>query len=326
MAIITVQKLKKYFTVAQKEPGLMGTVKSIVSPKHNTVRAVDDISFKIDEGELVGFIGPNGAGKTTTLKMLSGILYPTGGFVKVLDHIPWHREEEFLKSITLVMGQKNQLWWELPPIDSFFLNRAIYDIPKNEFRETLDELTSLLEVENLLNTPVRKLSLGQRMRMELIAALLHRPRVLFLDEPTIGLDLVAQEKVREFIAAYNQKHNATILLTSHYMADIERLATRIVIINQGKIIFDGKLEKILDRWSREKVIRVVFENVPNKEDLTKIGKVVVYDFPRVEIRVSRNTAPLAASELLQKFEVVDLTIEELPIEEIIRKIFENQKF
>lgn len=323
MVAISVQRLKKYFVVPQKQPGIIGTVNSIFNPKTNIVRAVNDISFKIEEGELIGFIGPNGAGKTTTLKMLSGILYPTGGFVKVVDRVPWKREEEFLKNITLVMGQKNQLWWDLPPVDSFVLNRAIYGIPKKEFDQTLTELVSILEVEDLLQTPVRKLSLGQRMRMELIAALLHTPKVLFLDEPTIGLDLVAQEKIREFIAVYNKKHEATILLTSHYMGDIERLATRIIVINEGKIIFDGNLSKIVEKFGREKVIEVVFEEFPNIEELGKVGQIMSYDFPRAEIRVPRGASALAASEILQKFRVADLTIEEPPIEEIIRGIFET---
>lgn len=325
MNAITVQHLKKNFSVPQKEPGLVGTLRSIVSPKQTIVSAVRDISFKINEGELVGFIGPNGAGKTTTLKMLSGILYPTSGSVSVFGHTPWKREGVFLKNITLVMGQKNQLWWELPAVDSFLLNRAIYDIPRVDFKKTLAELTALLEVEKIIYTPVRKLSLGQRMRMELVAALLHRPKVLFLDEPTIGLDLVAQERIRDFISVYNKKYGATVILTSHYMGDIERLATRIIIINDGKIIFDGKLSKILDRFNREKVISVVFETAPKIREFARLGDVVSYDFPRAEIRVSRGATPLAVSEILQKFSVVDLTITEPPIEEVIRGIFETGK-
>ncbi len=325
MPIITVQRLKKHFSVPQKEPGFLGALRSIASPKYNKVRAVDDISFKINEGELIGFIGPNGAGKTTTLKILSGILYPTGGFVEVLGHVPWRREEEFLKNITLVMGQKNQLWWDLPPMDSFILNKAIYGISKSEFNANLTELISILEVEDLLQTQVRKLSLGQRMRMELVAALLHRPKVLFLDEPTIGLDLVIQEKIREFISAYNKKYGATILLTSHYMGDIERLASRIVIISAGKVIFDGKLPKIREKFGREKLIQMVFEKPPKIEDLSKVGYIVSYEFPRAKIKVARGVVALAASQLLQKFEVVDLTIEEQPIEELVRGIFASGK-
>lgn len=325
MITITVEKLRKYFVVPQKQPGISGIVRSIFRPESTLVRAVDDVSFEISEGELVGFIGPNGAGKTTTLKILSGILYPTKGKVSVLDHVPWERSEDFLQNITLVMGQKNQLLWELSAIDSFLLNQAIYGISKEDFRSTVDELISLLGVEKIIYTPVRKLSLGQRMRMELIAALLHRPRILFLDEPTIGLDLVAAEKIRDFITAYNAKYKATILLTSHYMGDIARLATRVIIINEGKIIFDGRLGKITERFAREKVIKIVLSEEPNVRELSEIGNVVSYQFPHAEIRIARSAAPLAASQILQKFLVADLTIEEPPIEEVIRGIFESGK-
>ncbi|MBI2405524.1 ATP-binding cassette domain-containing protein, partial [Candidatus Microgenomates bacterium] len=266
---------------------------------------------------------PNGAGKTTTLKILSGVLYPTAGKARVAGHIPWRREEEFLKKITLVMGQKNQLLWELPAMDSFLLNRAIYEIPKVEFKQTLEELVSLLEVEQLLTTPVRKLSLGQRMRLELVATLLHRPRILFLDEPTIGLDVVAAQNIREFITAYNKKTGATVLLTSHYMGDIAKLASRVCIINEGRLIFEGSLAKIVERWVNEKVIRALLTNEPNMQELSEIGEVISYQFPRVEIRIPRAAAPGAAARLLQNFSVADVTIEEPPIEEVIRKIFTN---
>lgn len=325
MVAVQIEHLKKHFSVPQREAGLLGVVHSFFQPKKKIVRAVDYISFTIDEGELVGFIGPNGAGKTTTLKILSGVLYPTAGMVRVAGHIPWRREEEFLKKITLVMGQKNQLLWELPAMDSFLLNRAIYEIPKVEFKQTLEELVSLLEVEQLLTTPVRKLSLGQRMRLELVATLLHRPRILFLDEPTIGLDVVAAQNIREFITAYNKKTGATVLLTSHYMGDIAQLASRVCIINEGKLIFEGSLAKIVDRWVNEKVIRVLLTNEPNMQELSEIGEVISYQFPRVEIRIPRAAAPGAAARLLQKFSVADLTIEEPPIEEVIRKIFTNSK-
>lgn len=323
MSAVVVQNLKRYFRVSQKDSGLLGTIRSIFNPKINVVRAVDDVSFKIDEGELVGFIGPNGAGKTTTLKMLSGVLYPTRGDVQVLGRVPWKREEEFLKNITLVMGQRNQLWWELPPIDSFLLNRAIYGISQKEFKETLEELLALLEVEKLVATPVRNLSLGQRMRMELVAALLHKPRVLFLDEPTIGLDLVAAEKIREFVERHNKKNGATVLLTSHYMGDIERLAERIIVIDKGAIIFDGKLRKLLERYGKEKAMKIVFSDPPNMEKLGKAGEIVSYNFPRAEIHVPRTSVANVASQILQEFNVADLTIEEPPIEEIIRGIFES---
>lgn len=323
MVAIKVDKLKKYFTVAQKEAGILGTFKGIFSPKSKIVRAVDNVSFEIKEGELVGFIGPNGAGKTTTLKILSGVLHPDGGLVEVLGHSPWRREDSFLKNIALIMGQKNQLLWELPAIDSFLLNRAIYEIPKNVFNAKLEELLSLLDVKDLISTPVRKLSLGQRMRLELVAALLHNPRILFLDEPTIGLDVVGSQKIREFIAKHNKQYGSTILLTSHYMEDIERLATRVIIINQGKILFEGKLSKIIEKYAPYKVIKLLFSKEPNFQKLGAVGTIDSYEFPRAEIHVPRNVAPLAASQLLQSFSIADLTIEEPPVEEVIRGIYEN---
>lgn len=321
MATIRVERLRKYFTVSKKEPGFQGTLRAIFSPRYSVVKAVDDISFSIKEGELVGFIGPNGAGKTTTLKVLSGLLYPTAGKVEVLGFTPWDRSADFLKQIALVMGQRNQLWWDLPAHDTFLLNQAIYEVPKNEFQTRLEELVSLLEVKHLLSTPVRKLSLGERMRMELVASLLHRPRVLFLDEPTIGLDLVAQEKIRDFIAAYNRKVGATILLTSHYMGDIERLASRVLIINEGKILFDGTVAKIIQRWAKEKLIKVLFEREVDLRSLAQVGKVTSFEFPRAEIKVRREVTPTAAAQILQRFPIADISIEETPIEEIVRGIF-----
>src|SRR5258706_1047905 len=244
---IIVDRLVKNFEVTEKEPGLAGAVKSLFSPKTRQVHAVRGISFTIQPGELVGFIGPNGAGKTTTLKTLSGLLYPTSGFTEVLEYDPWERKPEFLKQISLVMGQKNQLWWDLPAIETFELNRAIYELGTREYQESLKELVDLLDVGKLIKTPVRKLSLGQRMRMELVAALLHKPKVLFLDEPTIGLDIVAQQKMRDFIFDYNRKYNATILLTSHNMDDLINLARRVIVIDEGQILFDGALEELVSR-------------------------------------------------------------------------------
>jgi ABC-2 type transport system ATP-binding protein len=252
---VIVDNLVKNFEITEKEPGLTGAFKSLFSPKKKEINALKGVSFTIQPGELVGFIGPNGAGKTTTLKTLSGLLYPTSGFVEVLEHDPWERKPEFLKQISLVMGQKNQLWWDLPAIETFELNRAIYEIPTHVYEENLRELTELLEIEKLLTTPVRKLSLGQRMRMELTAALLHKPKVLFLDEPTIGLDIVAQQKMRDFIYDYNRKYNATILLTSHNMDDLVNLARRVIVINQGSILFDGALEDLVTKYAQEKIIK-----------------------------------------------------------------------
>lgn len=318
---IIVDKLVKNFEVSQKEPGLVGTLKSIYSPKKKNVQALKGISFTIQPGELVGFIGPNGAGKTTTLKTLSGLLYPSSGFVEVLDHNPWERKPEFLKQISLVMGQKNQLWWDLPAIETFELNRAIYEIPTKNYHDTLNELVELLEIKKLINTPVRKLSLGQRMRMELTAALLHQPKVLFLDEPTIGLDVIGQQKIRDFIFRYNRKNNATILLTSHDMDDVVSLARRVIVIDGGQILFDGVLEDLISKFAKEKIIRATLNNDKNLGDLEKIGKVYKLNFPEVVISVPREAVAVAASELLQNFSVDDLNIDEIPIEEVIRKVF-----
>jgi len=316
--------LVKDFEVTEREPGLRGAFKSLISPKKKVINALKGVSFAIQPGELVGFIGPNGAGKTTTLKTLSGLLYPTSGFVEVLEFDPWKRRPEFLKQISLVMGQKNQLWWDLPAIETFELNRAIYDIPTRSYNENLKELTELLDVEKLLNTPVRKLSLGQRMRMELVAALIHKPKVLFLDEPTIGLDIIAQQKVRDFIYDYNRKYNATVLLTSHNMGDLTNLARRVIIINDGKILYDGAFEDLIMQYAKEKIIKATLSNENNISNLEKIGKIKKLSFPEVVLSVPRSAAAVAASELLQNFPVDDLTIEEIPIEEIIRKAFKNE--
>ncbi len=318
---IVVDRLVKNFEVAEKEPGLSGAIKSLFSPKKKTVHALRGISFTIQPGELVGFIGPNGAGKTTTLKTLSGLLYPTSGFVEVLDWDPWERKPEFLKQISLVMGQKNQLWWDLPAIETFELNRAIYEIPTKEYNDSLKELVDLLEIGKLIKTPVRKLSLGQRMRMELTAALLHRPKVLFLDEPTIGLDLVAQQKMRDFIYEYNRKYEATILLTSHNMDDLTDLARRVIVIDEGRILFDGALEELVTKFAKEKIIKATLSKEDGIADLEKIGKIKKLAFPQVTISVPRTTTAIAAAELLQNFPVDDLTIEEIPIEDVIRKVF-----
>lgn len=319
--VIDVKGLRKHFEVHKKEPGLWGSVKSLVHRQYEEVRAVDNISFRIDEGELVGFIGPNGAGKTTTLKCLSGLLYPTSGSVTVLGYNPWNRKNEFLKQISLVMGQKNQLWWDLPAIETFNLNKEIYEIPKKEYEETLEELVSLLEVKDFLKVQVRKLSLGQRMKCELIAALLHSPKVLFLDEPTIGLDVVSQKKMREFIKEYNRRKRSTIILTSHYMGDVKELCKRVIIIDKGKLIFDGNLSEITEKYADHKIISVVFAKEIDPKKLDKIGVIKEFVYPRVVFSVKRETASLAAAELLQHFPVADLNIEEVPIENIIREIF-----
>jgi ABC-2 type transport system ATP-binding protein len=250
MAAIRVQKLTKSFRVAQKEPGLKGAVKGLVVRRYRAVHAVRQMSFEIPEGELVGFLGPNGAGKTTTLKMLSGLLHPTSGDADVLGFSPWKREAAFQKQFTMVMGQRTQLWWDLPCWDSFLLNKEIYEVSDADFRATVDELTSLLEIGDLLDVPVKKLSLGQRMKAELACSLIHRPKVLLLDEPTIGLDVVMQKKVRDFILAYNRRWKATVLLTSHNMEDVAELCTRVLLINHGRLLFDGSLPQLQERFGQ----------------------------------------------------------------------------
>ncbi|KKT33696.1 MAG: hypothetical protein UW21_C0009G0009 [Candidatus Woesebacteria bacterium GW2011_GWB1_44_11b] len=316
--------LVKDFEVKEKRPGFVGTISSLISAKKTVVNALKSVSFSVDEGELVGFIGPNGAGKTTTLKILSGILYPTSGFVQVAGFNPWERKSKFLKQISLVMGQKNQLWWDLPAQETFTLLKAIYEIPTRRYKENLNELVDLLEMRKYLLVPVRRLSLGQRMRFELIAALIHRPKVVFLDEPTIGLDLIAQQKVRDFIADYNRRSKATILLTSHNMDDLVGLAKRVIVIDEGNIIFDGDLSELVGRHAKEKIIKISLSKTSNYKKLEGIGRIRSLKPPQVEIVVARSMAAVAAAEILQNFPVADLTIEEESIEDIIRKVFRGK--
>lgn len=321
MPIIQVDSLKRYYKVAQKEPGLIGSFKSLFSRKYKEVKAVDDISFEINEGELVGFIGPNGAGKTTTLKCLSGLLYPTGGKLNVEGYTPYDRKSDFLKQIALVMGQKNQLWWDLPAMETFLLNKEIYEIEDSKFREVIGELTQLLEMKDLINIPVRKLSLGERMKAELIAALLHSPKIIFLDEPTIGLDVVMQKKIREFIKEYNSRYKATIILTSHYMGDVKELCERVIIIDRGKIIYDGLLSNVVKKYADHKTISVIFDKYVDPKELEKIGTVKIIALPKVVFSVKREETNLAAAELLKNFPIADLNIEEPQIEDVIREVF-----
>lgn len=325
MAVISVDKLSKFYSVHQKEPGLSGSLKSLFNRKYYDAKAVDDISFSINEGELIGFIGPNGAGKTTTLKCLSGLLYPTSGKVEVLGYTPFERKHPFLKQISLVMGQKNQLWWDLPAVDSFLLNKEIYEISDSVYKKTLDELVELLDVQDILQVQVRKLSLGQRMKCELIAALIHNPKILFLDEPTIGLDVVMQQKLRDFVKEYNTRYNATILLTSHYMKDVEQLCERVIIIDHGKILYDGKLEDIVKKYVKNKTLSIVFEKPVAKEKLEKLGEVLELDETKAILSVPREKSNHVASRLLDTFPVIDLNIEEANIEEIIRDVFTQNK-
>lgn len=324
MPAISVSHLKKFYRVYEREPGILGAVSSLFSRKYFDVKAVNDISFTISEGELLGFIGPNGAGKTTALKVLSGLLYPTSGKVSVLGFVPWERKKEFQMQFALVMGQKNQLWWDLPAIESFYLNKEIYEVPDEKFKRIMGELSKMLEIDDILKIQVKKLSLGQRMKAELVAALIHEPKVLFLDEPTIGLDVVAQKKMRDFIRDYNQKFGATIILTSHYMGDVKELCKRVIVINEGKILFDGPLEKIVAQYADHKVIGLTFERPIEKELLEKYGKIDKFDTLSAMIEVERPQVSQVAAEILENFPVADLTIEEPPIEEIIRTFFTSQ--
>lgn len=321
MNIIEVKNLKKHYQVHEKEVGLQGTIKSLFKRKYKTVKAVDNISFDIGAGELIGFIGPNGAGKTTTLKCLSGLLYPTGGDIQVLGHNPWDRKAEFQKQFALVMGQKNQLWWDLPAMETFMLNKEIYEVPNDKFKKTLDSLVSILDIGSILNVQVRKLSLGQRMKCELVASLLHQPKVLFLDEPTIGLDVVMQKTLRDFIKEYNREFNSTIILTSHYMDDVKELCQRVIIIDQGKILFDGKLQSVIDKYARTKILTFTFAQNVEKSELEKFGEVKEYEFPKVKLIVKREDATKHAAKILSDFAVADIVIEEPPIEAIIREVF-----
>jgi len=316
---IRATKLRKSFFVTERESGVGAALASLVRRRRQEVTAVDGISFVLQPGEIVGFLGPNGAGKTTTLKMLSGLLHPTGGEVLVLDHVPWKREKAFLSQITLVMGQRNQLVWDIPAADSFELNRAIYRIPAADYRSIVDELTELLELGPLLHKPVRNLSLGERMKCELAAALLHRPRVVFLDEPTIGLDVTMQRRIRMFIAEYNRRFGATVLLTSHYMADVEALARRVIVIHHGKLLFDGELAALVGRFTSHKTIVVKLED--GEANLEKYGDVVSWEEGEVTLRVPREETPRVTSRILADLPVIDLTVEDPPIEEVIERVF-----
>lgn len=325
MAIISVKNLKKYYRVFEKEPGVWGSIKSLILRKFHDVKAVDSISFDIEEGELVGFIGPNGAGKTTTLKVLSGLLYPTYGEVRVLGYEPFKRQPQFQKQFALIMGAKNQLWWDLPAMESFLLNKEIYEVPENQFQETVRKLSNMLQVEDILKVQVRKLSLGQRMKCELIASLLHQPKVLFLDEPTIGLDVVAQKVMRDFIKEYNREFKATIILTSHYMADVKELCKRVVIINEGKILYDGFLKKIVKKYAPYKIISIDFEKIVDLRVLKEFGKIDEYSQMHAKIQVKKEKVAEKTSLLLNKFDVADLTVEDPAIEDIIRQIFTDEQ-
>jgi ABC-2 type transport system ATP-binding protein len=321
--MISVNNLTKVYHVPKKEKGWLGLWKNIFQRQYKKIIALKQVSFQVGEGELVGLIGPNGAGKTTAMKILAGILYPTSGHISVLGFNPFEKKPQFLKQIAFIMGQRNQLLWELPAYDSFLLNKEIYEIDGEQFKETLDKLTSLLDCQNFINQPVKTLSLGERMKMELVASLLHRPKVLFLDEPTIGLDVVAQKTIRDFIKDYQRIFQATIILTSHYMEDVRQLAKRVMIINEGKIIYDGLLEKIVKKYAKEKIITVILENSVDLKQLAKIGDIYDISFPKVVFKVKREKLAKKVSLITRSLPFVDITIEEEKIEDVIRKIFKE---
>ena len=319
--VISASKLAKHYKVPTRGEGLKAAAKSLVRRTYRTVKAVDQIDFEIEGGEIVGFLGPNGAGKTTTLKMLGGLLYPTGGTARVLGFEPSRRQADFLRQITLVMGNRSQMAWDLPALDSFELQRAIYGVPRPEFEKTRDEYIEMLEIKELVQKPVRNLSLGERMKMEIVAALLHRPKVLFLDEPTIGLDVTMQRRIRGFVAEYNRRYGATVLLTSHYMADVEALCKRVIVIHHGKLLFDGGLSQLLERYSDYKTIGATINGVA---DLGTYGEVVRRDGGRVTLRVPKEKASQVTARLLAEQQVDDLTVEDTPIDDIIETIFSQQ--
>lgn len=321
--IIQVEDLCKSFRQYKKLPGLSGAIKGLFHRHYEDVIAVKNIRFQIEPGELVGFLGPNGAGKTTTLKMLAGLLFPTSGNARVLGYVPWQRRDEYRRQFALLLGQKNQLWWDLPARESLELNAKIYGLPQKKFEQSLDELGDLLQVKDKLSVMVRELSLGERMKFELIASLLHEPKVLFLDEPTIGLDVVSQKTIREFLRRHNELRKTTILLTSHYMADIAELCRRVIIIDHGAIFFDGLLSEIIDRFADFKLVGIQYaiDFDCSKRDWSLHGEVVDAIPGRIRLKIKRDRVIASCKALLEELPVLDMDIEEVPIEDIIRKIF-----
>ncbi|MBI5497854.1 MAG: ATP-binding cassette domain-containing protein [Deltaproteobacteria bacterium] len=321
--MIEVRDLCKTYRVHQRPEGLAAALRSLVHRRYDEVHAVSDLCFRIADGERVGFLGPNGAGKTTTLKMLSGLLHPTRGTLAVDGFTPQRRDEAFLKRVTLVMGQKQQLLWDLPPVETFALNRAVYGIPRAEFDRTLTELTDLLQAGGLVGKPARQLSLGERMKCELIAALLHQPRVLFLDEPTIGLDVSMQATVRGFIRAYNERTGATVLLTSHYMEDVAALCPRVIVIDKGRLLYDGELRALVQRVRPFKRLSIRFAEPPAPEVLARVGEVLSLEGLAAQVRVRGTDVKDAVRDLLGTLAVADLTVEDPPLDEVMRDLFDG---
>ncbi len=323
--MIVVESLTKIYPVAVKQPGLKGTIKHFFNRTYREVKAVQNVSFQIEPGEIVGFLGPNGAGKTTTLKMLTGLIHPSSGTVKVAGYFPYRRQSKFLQKMSLVMGQKQQLLWDLPALDSLRINAAVYNISEQEFARRLNELSEMLSLQEKLNRPVRKLSLGERMKAELLAALIHHPQVLFLDEPTLGLDVNAQAAVRDFLKEYNHRYQATILLTSHYMADITALCKRVMLIHQGNLIYDGLLEDLLDRFAPLRQVKVELAKTVPESQLARYGEIEANEGAEVSFLVSREGLTNTISKILADLPVVDLSISDPPIEEVIGRLFSQGK-
>jgi ABC-2 type transport system ATP-binding protein len=320
--IIEATGLTKTYRVFQKKPGLTGAIRSLFRREYKSVHAVTDVSFSIEPGEMVAFLGPNGAGKTTTLKMLSGLIYPTSGTARVLGFTPWDRPDAFRRRFSLIMGQKNQLWWDLPAADSFQLHREIYSLPRDSFERTLGDLTELFGVDKLTRQPVRELSLGERMKMELIAALLHEPRLLLLDEPTIGLDVIAQVAIQKCLKEYNASRGVTMLLTSHYMRDVEALCQRVLVIAEGRAIFDGPLAGITERFGQFKQVRLHFAGEEAPGDLGRYGEVTVSG-PTAELKVDRTRVADTLAAILDRYTVVDVSVQDPPLDQMIAKVFEQ---
>jgi ABC-2 type transport system ATP-binding protein len=318
---IVVNDLSKTYRVHEREAGAAASVRSLFQRRYKEVEAVRKVTFQVMPGEVVGFLGPNGAGKTTTLKMLSGLLHPTGGEARVLGFVPWKREAAYLRQLSYVLGNRSQLLWDIPAMDSFLVNQAVYQIPEKQFRATLEELVTLLDLGELLKKPVRGLSLGERMKCELAAALLHRPQVLFLDEPTLGVDVTMQGRIRQFVAGHNQQHGATILLTSHYMADVTALCKRVIVIHKGHLLYDGDLAALTDRIAPFKLVRLDVETADEATKAQQYGEVVERQDLKVTLRLPRAETSSVVARLLSELSVVDLVVEDPPIEEVIEQVF-----
>ena len=325
MAIIEADGLTKTYRVFQKKDGLLGAFRGLYRREYKEVRAVDGVSFSIEPGEMVAFLGPNGAGKTTTLKMLSGLIYPTSGTAQVLGFTPSQRADAFRRKFALVMGQKNQLWWDLPAADSFQLHREIYSLPAAEFKTTLGELTELLGVKELTRQAVRELSLGERMKMELIAALLHQPQLLLLDEPTIGLDVVAQVAIQKCLRDYHARRGVTMLLTSHYMRDVEALCSRVLVITHGTLVYDGPLAGITAKFGDAKLVKLQFADAQAPEDLSRFGEVTRSEGPEVDLKVERSRVAEVLGAILDQYAVADVGVQDPPLEQVIARVFEEAR-